>query len=871
MTVGRRNETALGGDGTAIGRDEAVRERALAALDLETKVRLLSGQDFWTLPAIPEIGLDSLVMSDGPIGIRGVRWAPDDPSIALPSPTALAATWDAGLARRAGRLLGAQCRRKGIQLLLAPTVNLHRSPLGGRHFECYSEDPLLTAEIGVGYLTGVQDLGVGATVKHFVANDSETDRFTVDVRVSERALREIYLVPFERIVAAGAWAVMAAYNGVNGSTMTEHGGLLRDLLKDEWGFDGVVVSDWTAARSTTATANGGLDVVMPAAGDPWGAALVAAVRDGTVAEAVVDDKVRRVLRLAGRLGLLDGVPPAVDPADRPDAGDGAAVAHEVATRSFVLARNGGDLLPLDAGRLSRVAVLGALADDARIQGGGSALVAPPHAISPLAGLTAALPDVEIGYAVGADPRRRLPAAGGVQWTPITATLRAADGRALYRAELDRATVRWMGDLPDGIPPAKLASIELSARYTPMASGTHQLAIDGFGLFTLALDGAELFDGPLFDEAEDPDAVFRAPVERRFDVPVRAGEPVDVRLTRRVVDGQAGYVSFTLGHRGPVPGRGDAAEALPDEALPDETPSDEMLAGETPSDEMLAGETPSDSRPLQETPLQEVLLDEAVRVAADVDVAVVVVGTTEEVESEGFDRTSLALPGRQDELVFRVAAANPRTVVVVNAGSPVLMPWADEVSAILLTWFPGQEAGRALADVLLGRAEPGGRLPTTWPRRPEDCPALDTTPVDGVLDYSDGIFVGYRGWQAEPLFPFGHGLGYTDWDYRSLTVEAGPDGPVAVVAVQNSGPRAGREVVQVYVGPSVAEPDRAVRWLAGFAGVEAAPGESVTVRVPLPARTFQVWEPDGWTTRAGRYRIEAARSIADVRLTASVDV
>ncbi|MBF9133093.1 glycoside hydrolase family 3 protein [Plantactinospora sp. S1510] len=861
MAVGRRNETARDGDGTAVGRDEAVRERALAALDLEAKVRLLSGQDFWTLPAIAEIGLDSLVMSDGPIGIRGVRWTPDDPSIALPSPTALAATWDPGLARRAGRLLGAQCRRKGIHLLLAPTVNLHRSPLGGRHFECYSEDPLLTAEIGVGYLTGVQDLGVGATVKHFVANDSETERFTADVRVSERALREIYLVPFERIVAAGVWAVMAAYNGVNGGTMTEHGGLLRDLLKDEWGFDGVVVSDWTAARSTAASANGGLDVVMPAAGDPWGAALVAAVRDGTVAEAVVDDKVRRVLRLAGRLGLLDGVPPAVDPADRPTAGNGATVAHEVATRSFVLARNGGDLLPLDAGRLSRVAVFGALADDARIQGGGSALVAPPHAISPLAGLTAALPDVEIGYAVGADPRHRLPAAGGVQWTPITATLRAADGRVLYRTELDRATVRWMGDLPDGIRPAELASIELSARYTPMTSGTHRLAIDGFGLFTLALDDAELFDGPLFDEAEEPDAVFRAPVERRFDVPVRAGEPVDVRLTRRVVDGHAGYVLFTLGHRGPVPGRGDAADAVIDAAVLAQTALDAAAL-----DEMLLDETA-----LDETALDEMLLDEAARVAADADVAVVVVGTTEEVESEGFDRTSLTLPGRQDDLVFRVAAANPRTVVVVNAGSPVLMPWAGEVSAILLTWFPGQEAGRALADVLLGRAEPGGRLPTTWPLRPEDCPALDTTPTDGVLDYSEGIFVGYRGWRAEPLFPFGHGLGYTDWGYRSLTVETGPDGPVAVATVQNTGRRVGREVVQVYVGPDAAEPDRPVRWLAGFAGVEAAPGESVTVRVPLPTRTFQVWGPDGWATRFGSYRIEAARSVADVRLAVGVDI
>ncbi|WP_233604712.1 beta-glucosidase [Micromonospora sp. HM5-17] len=826
---------------------EAAIERALAALDLETKVRLLSGQDFWTLPAIPRVGLGSLVMSDGPIGVRGVRWAPEHPSVALPSPTALAATWDPDLARRAGRLLAAECRRRGIHLLLAPTVNLHRSPLGGRHFECYSEDPLLTAEIGVGYVTGLQESGVGATVKHLVANDSETDRLTVDVRVSDRALRELYLVPFERIVAAGVWAVMAAYNGVNGATMTEHRPLLHDLLKEEWGFDGVVVSDWTAARSTVASANAGLDVVMPAAGDPWGAALVAAVRAGEVAEATVDDKVRRVLRLAARVGLLDGVPPAVDPAAAPTPPDGAALAREIATRSFVLARNIDNLLPLDAGRLRRIAVLGALADDARIQGGGSAQVLPPHVVSPLAGLAAALPGVAIEYAVGADPRPRLRPAGGPGWGPITATLRTADGRVLYQATLERATVRWMGDLPVGVAPAELAHVELTARYTPRRSGRHRFAITGFGDLTLSVGGAELFSGPLYDEGDDPTTIFLTTVERRFEVPLTAGRPVEVRLTQRMADGRHGFVSLGLGHAAPErtgPEQAAAGGADPERAGTDRIDPDEAA---------------------------EALLAEAVRVAADADVAVVVVGTTEEVESEGFDRTTLSLPGRQDELVRRVAAANPRTVVVVNSGSPVLMPWVDEVAAILLTWFPGQEAGHALADVLLGVAEPGGRLPTTWPRRPEDCPALDVTPVDGVLHYVDDVFVGYRGWRAEPLFPFGHGSGYTDWEYRALSVEEEAGGPVAVVTVANVGARPGAEVVQVYVGPEIAEPDRPVRWLAGFARVVAEPGRSVTVRVPLPARTVQVWTPEGWRTRPGRYRVEAARSVADRRLTASLVV
>ena len=261
---------------------EAVIHEALERLSLEAKVRLLSGQDMWSLPAIDEIGLASIVMSDGPVGVRGTRWSADDPSVALPSPTALAATWDPALARAAGRLLGQEARRKGVHVLLAPTVNLHRSPLGGRHFEAYSEDPLLTAAIGTGYVRGVQDQGVAATVKHYVANDFETERFTASADVSQRALRELYLAPFEVLVRdAGAWAVMSAYNAVNGVPMSTNGDLQLGVLGEEWGFDGAVISDWMAAHDTVGTANGGLDIVMPARGSPWGDKLVAAVRDGS--------------------------------------------------------------------------------------------------------------------------------------------------------------------------------------------------------------------------------------------------------------------------------------------------------------------------------------------------------------------------------------------------------------------------------------------------------------------------------------------------------------------------------------------------------------------------------------------------------------
>ncbi|MFD0477954.1 glycoside hydrolase family 3 protein [Nonomuraea thailandensis] len=346
-------------------------DELISRLDLPTKIRLLTGADMWSLPPLPEIGLDRLVMSDGPIGVRGEQWSAADPSIALPSPTALAATWDVELVRRAGALLAQEARRKGVHVLLAPTLNLHRSPLGGRHFECFSEDAYLTGEIGAAYVEGVQEGGVATTPKHFVANDFETDRFTVDVVAGEQALRELYLRPFERVVRAGAWGMMTAYNSVNGTTMTEHAELVHGVLKDEWGFDGFVVSDWTAVRSTEAAALGGTDVAMPGPRGPWGPRLEAAVREGRVPESAVDDRVRRILRLAQRVGALHpagagsragagstaGADEANGPAGAtgtpgaagPEVVDGVALAREIAARAFTLLTNDG-VLPSRAPR-----------------------------------------------------------------------------------------------------------------------------------------------------------------------------------------------------------------------------------------------------------------------------------------------------------------------------------------------------------------------------------------------------------------------------------------------------------------------------------------------------------------------------------------
>ena len=381
--------------------DEADLRSRVARLSAEQKVRLLTGADFWALYPEPDAGLRRIVTSDGPAGVRGETWDERDTSANVPSPTALAATWDCDRVTAIGRLLAAEARRKGVDVLLAPTVNLHRTPYGGRHFECFSEDPLLTARIGVAYVRGLQGQGVGATVKHFVCNDSETERMSVDVRIDERTLRELYLAPFEAIVReAGAWAVMASYNGVNGSTMTESP-LLRSILHDEWGYDGLVMSDWTATRSTEAAARAALDLAMPGPAErfgPWGDALLAAVLAGQVDEALLDDKVLRILRLAARVGGLDGaVPVTPAPVDVPRELRAAAAA------SFVLARNERSLLPLDrAGRdgsgLGRVALIGPNAEIARTLGGGSATVYPPYTVSPLDGLRAA--GLDVAFAPG---------------------------------------------------------------------------------------------------------------------------------------------------------------------------------------------------------------------------------------------------------------------------------------------------------------------------------------------------------------------------------------------------------------------------------------------------------------------------------------
>ncbi|WP_426592118.1 beta-glucosidase [Cellulomonas sp. McL0617] len=809
--------------------DEGDLARRLAALTLEQKVTLMTGADFWSLHAEPAAGLRRLVVSDGPAGIRGEFWDERDTSANVPSPTALAATWDPDRVEALGLLLAAEARRKGVDVQLAPTVNLHRTPYGGRHFENFSEDPFLTARIGVAYVRGVQAGGVGATVKHFVANDTETDRMSVDALVDERTLRELYLAPFEAIVReGGVWAVMAAYNQVNGTTATESS-LLRDVLQDEWGFDGVTMSDWFATRSTVAAATGGLDLAMPGPVGPWGAALVDAVRTGDVDEARIDDHVLRILRLAARVGALDGIeavaqaPTFTEPAV-------AAQLRADAAAGFVLARNDG-VLPLAPRTLARVAVLGPNAEVGRTLGGGSATVYPPYTVSPLDGIRAALgADVDVTFGEGVRAHARTsPARDAFTSRPdgtpgVEIRYVSADGTALLTEPRTGGTFNWLAGVPAAASGA--VAVEVATCVTATTAGAWEIGGSGLGRFRLTLDGSRVIDTELvLPPGADLVEGMMTPPQGLHRVVLAAGESVDVVLRHELAGAATSPEGLSLG------------------------PMIQLNVEPPHADDDAA-------------------IELAVAQAAAADVAVVVVGTNEEVESEGYDRDTLALPGRQDELVSRVSAANPRTVVVVNAGAPVLMPWADEVAAVLIAWFPGQEFGDALADVLLGVVEPGGRLPTTWPRDESELPS--GTPVDGVVRYDEGLLVGYRNSARTARYAFGHGLGYTSWEFESVGVPVTPtgDGPGEVdVTLRNTGSRTGRQVVQVYASRPGSEVERPVRWLVGFAAAVAGPGESVTVGIGLPCRALAHWDVDthGWTVEPGTFTLEVGPSSADLPL------
>ena len=717
----------------------------------------------WSTVAVERLGIPKLHVTDGPNGARGDAFpgVEGTPSTCVPCGSAIGATWNPGTAEALGALVGREALDRGCRGLLAPTVNLHRSPLAGRNFECYSEDPHLSGVLAAGYVRGVQSNGVFATVKHFVGNDAEFERSSINSVINERALRELYLLPFEIAVhEGGALAIMTGYNRVNGRWLTQQRELLLDILRDEWGFEGLVMTDWFAVAETTVSLGAGLDLEMPGPGRALGPAVAAAVEDGTVDESDLDDAIRRLLGGFDRIGALDAPEPVADP-KAPTPAD-VKLVRRAAVESMVLLRNDGTL-PLAAS--VRVAVLGPHAVSPTIMGGGSAQLTArsvPELLPSLA--DACAPGIDITYERGCEVTLSPAVVGG----PV---LRAPDGFRADRFEggecagpieesSDLARLRMLE--PTGLGSGEAVeewSMRVVGTVIPEESGLFQLALAQAGVARVLINGELVLDG--FTNRPPPGGTdFWGQASQDLVTDVRFEEGVPVEFVVEYAARDTTLAGFRVGFR---------------------------------------------------TPDADALLERAVSVAAEADVAIVCVGTTEDTESEGRDRATFALPGRQDELVRRVAAVNDHTVVVVNAGSPIDMEWADDVAAVLQCWFGGQEMAAALAEVLAGSAEPGGRLPTTIPVRLEHSPSHANFPGEnGELRYGEGLFMGYRGFEHSaivPRFPFGHGLSYTTFQFGEPTLSGDTYRPgetlTVALPVTNTGSRAGSEVVQCYVAPEAA--------------------------------------------------------------------
>jgi beta-glucosidase len=806
---------------------------ALSSMTLDEKCLLVAGADLWHLPAIERLGIPALKVSDGPSGVRGERWT-GRPSALFPCGSALGATWDPALVERVGAALGAEARDRGVHVVLAPTVNLQRTPIGGRNFECYSEDPHLSARLGVAFITGLQSTGVSACVKHYVANDTEFDRMTISSEPDERTLRELCLVPFEAAVTeAGAWSVMAAYNRVFGTYCSEHARLLDGVLRSEWGFDGLVMSDWYGTHSTVAAALAGLDLEMPGPPQWFGTSLAAAVRAGEVPETVVEEKARRVLALGARTGLFDAPTHEELSIDRPQH---RALARDAAVGAIVLLKTDPTLLPLSSEPsrpLRTLAVIGPNADIPALQGGGSAAVTTHPVLTPLEAIRArAGPDVDVAFERGCVSHR--------QTLPLDSRRLAEremrvdyfagadfEGKPVLEETTARAWFVWLGPWDPAVP--AVFSARVSGTFVADETGAWCLSLTSAGRSRLLVDGTVVVDNWEPTPGGSDSFFGLGSTEVKADVWLDAGREHAI---------VAEYANDSL------PGLGGIAIGC-------------------------------------EPPRPDDLLERAVALAARSDAVVLVAGTSAEWETEGRDRKRMELPGRQDELIARVAAANPRTVVVVNAGSPVAMRWADDVAAVAQLWFPGEEGAPALASVLFGDADPGGRLPLTIPRAIEDTPAFTSYPGEqGKVVYGESVFGGYRWYdrrRIEPRFAFGHGLSYTSFRLGALELDRsdlGPDGTVELrVPVTNTGTRAGTEVVQCYVHDvkaSVARPEKELR---AFAKVALAPGQSRSVIIGLDRRAFAFWDPEthDWLVEPGEFEICVGVSSRDIRAVATVTV
>jgi len=805
----------------------------LSRLTFEEKLSLLGGTGFGTR-GLERLGLPPMGMCDGPVGVRGGGEGTTGPATVFPCGIAMAATWDPATVQRIGAAIGRELQNKGpgAQVILGPCVNLHRTPFGGRNGESFSEDPYLASRMAVAYVQGVQSTGAAACIKHYAVNNQEWLRTTISAQVDERALREMYLPAFRAAVQeAHVYAVMNAYNRLNGPYCAANKYLLTTILKDEWGFDGVVMTDWGAAHSPLGVAVGGTDLEMPTGFHMSPEKIGKLVQEGRLSRDAIDEKVRRILRTIIRVGLLDG--PKTPDSKIVNCPEHQQLVRQAGAEAIVLLKNDGGLLPLDATKLKSLALIGPNAAVNRTSMGGSGYVSPVHNVSALEALRARLGEgVAITYAKGADMGDEPPPPIATDFlTPPDAAAgehglrgeyfkgRSLEGEPVLTRTDANIDFRWNGKAPaEGLGTTDY-SVRWKGKLTPTKSGEYRLGLASDDGSRMWLDGKQIITS-----WEDHG------LESRFvKLPLEAGRAYDLKIEFYQNTGDAGV---TLGWREP----GASAENDPQ-------------------------------------------IREAVAAAKQSDVAVVMVGLSAFHESEGLDRVNLKLPELQAELIQAVAAANPRTVVVLTNGTPLLMDsWIKQVPAVLEAWYLGGEGGNSVSDVLCGDVNPSGRLPDTLAARREDYPDYGNYPGSGgQVQYAEGIFVGYRHFDQAgiaPLFPFGHGLSYTTFAYSDLRVSPrtmSPQGLVTIsLRVRNTGRRAGEEVVQLYLHDPNPRLPKAPRELKRFARVSLRPGETKPVSFTLDAAALAYCDVPGkqWRADAGAYEVEIGASSRDLRLRGS---
>ena len=808
-------------------------KKVISNLSIEQKVSLLSGFDNWHTPDIKKYGIPKIKMSDGPNGVRGDS-STKQTSACFPSPILLGATWNEKLIKKIGSATGEEALFKDVDVLLAPTINLHRHPLGGRHFECYSEDPILTSKIACAYVSGVQSKGVAACLKHFAGNDTEYERHLVSSNIDEKTLRELYLYPFEMgIKKAKAKVVMSAYNKVNNIYCSSHDELINKILKKEWKFDGYVVSDWGAALETVENANGGLDLEMPGPAKTWGKNLVDAVKAGLVEEKKIDEKVKRILTVAKFTDRFNRKRISERSIDKKSH---RKLIKKTAIEGMVLLKNE-DVLPLDRNKISNIALIGPNVKDSQIIGGGSAGLNPHYEIHPLEGVSNFLKDekVKIHYAKGCHVDKYLPAfekdicyVQGKKEKGFEVEFfrgKNFDGEPIERKVLNGnrfwALQGFAREFLDEKERPEL-SVKFSTTYKPSISGEFEFEVFSIGLSRIKINGKELVDN--WSSQKKGEAFFGfACAPKRNKIKLTKGKEYLVEVEYEF---EGRFPAIQFGCRPPDPKN---------------------------------------------------LLEEAVKIAKQSDAVVLVVGTNSDWETEGNDRKGLGLPSDQDVLIKKVLAANKNSVLVLNTGSPVSMPWIKSCPAILQTWFPGQEFGNALAEILFGKESPSGKLPTTYPKKLSDTPAYSCYPGKNLqMDYKEKLLVGYKWYEKkkiEPLFPFGHGLSYSKFELKKVSLLKKKHEIKIKVKLKNIGNFSTFETVQCYLERKAVKADTPKKKLVDFKKLKVTKDKSKKLTLKVSKRDLSEWDvkKSKWEIARGDYVIHVGTSVRDISITEEIKI